>query len=104
MESYSVRNLLVPFSCSLPDYGWSLWSDLDQVTFYPNPTVSHKSNQHSPAPEVPQPFSLISSNLQDIQAMQRAEQNPRLVVLSDWGHLTSMQYQQVQVDSRLNVM
>ncbi|KAJ5831983.1 Multicopper oxidase type 2 [Penicillium riverlandense] len=57
-----------------------------------------------PAPDVPQPFSLISSNPQDIQAMQRAEQNPRLVMLSDWDHLTSEQYQQVQVDSRLNVV
>lgn len=104
MESYSVWNLLVPFSCSLPDYGWFIWSDLDKVSFYPSATVSRKSNQYSPAPDVPQPFSLISSNAQDIQAMQRAEQNPQLVMLSDWDRLTSEQYQQVQVDSRLNVV
>ncbi|KAJ5165528.1 Multicopper oxidase type 2 [Penicillium coprophilum] len=30
----------------------------------------------NPGPDVPQPFHLISNNMQDIEAMQKAEKNP----------------------------
>lgn len=36
--------------------------------------------------------------------MEQAEKDPQLVILSDWDHLTSEQYQKVQEDSRLNVL
>ncbi|KAJ5795216.1 Multicopper oxidase type 2 [Penicillium paradoxum] len=57
----------------------------------------------NPGPEVPQPFHLISDNTQDIAAMKNAEKNPQLVILSDWDHLTSDEYQKVMEESRLDV-
>ncbi|CAI7652147.1 unnamed protein product [Penicillium glandicola] len=57
----------------------------------------------NPGPDVPQPFHLISNNTQDIEAMQKAEKNPQLVILSDWDHLTSSEYQKAMEDSRLSV-
>ncbi|KAJ5524546.1 Multicopper oxidase type 2 [Penicillium frequentans] len=57
----------------------------------------------NPAPETPQPFHLISSNPADIEAMQRAEKDPQLIMLSDWDHLTFDQYQKLQVDSHMEV-
>ncbi|KAJ6155450.1 Multicopper oxidase type 2 [Penicillium chermesinum] len=57
----------------------------------------------NPAPETPLPFSLISNDAADIAAMEQAEKNPQLVMLSDWDHLTSEQYQKAQEDSRLNI-
>lgn len=59
---------------------------------------------HSPAPETPQPFHLISNNTADIEAMKQAEQDPQLIMLSDWDHLTFEEYQQIQVASNLNVL
>jgi hypothetical protein len=63
-----------------------------------------KADPHSPGPDVPQPFHLISNNTQDIEAMQRAEKNPQLVILSDWDHLTSSEYQKAMEDSRLGIL
>ncbi|KAJ5104648.1 conidial pigment biosynthesis oxidase Arb2/brown2 [Penicillium alfredii] len=36
--------------------------------------------------------------------MQKAEQNPQLVMLSNWDHLTSAEYQKVQEESRVNIL
>jgi hypothetical protein len=36
--------------------------------------------------------------------MRRAEANPHLVVLSDWDHLTSEEYQQLQVSTGLDIL
>lgn len=36
--------------------------------------------------------------------MQKAEKNPRLVIVSDWDHLTADEYQKAQEDSRLNIV
>ncbi|KAJ9298682.1 hypothetical protein DTO271G3_3649 [Paecilomyces variotii] len=57
----------------------------------------------NPKPGSPQPFGLISNNEDDIRAMRRAEANPRLVVLSDWDHLTSEEYQGLQEYSGLDI-
>ncbi|KAJ5723647.1 Multicopper oxidase type 2 [Penicillium malachiteum] len=57
----------------------------------------------NPAPETPQPFHLISSNPADIEAMQKAEQDPQLIILSDWDHLTFEEYEKIQKDSHLDV-
>jgi FtsP/CotA-like multicopper oxidase with cupredoxin domain len=35
------------------------------------------------------PFSMISNNSADVAAMMKAEENPNLVVISDWTHETS---------------
>lgn len=62
------------------------------------------ANQNSPKPGSPQPFELISKNEDDLRAMRRAEANPRLVVLSDWDHLTSEEYQGLQEYSGLDIL
>ncbi|KAJ6070802.1 Multicopper oxidase type 2, partial [Penicillium canescens] len=54
-------------------------------------------------PDVQQSFRLSSSNEHDIEAIKEAEKNPQLVTVSDWGHLTSGQYQKAMEDSRLGV-
>lgn len=63
-----------------------------------------ETNNFSPAPETPQPFHLISNEAADIEAMQRAEKNPQLIMLSDWDHLTAEEYQKVQKDTRVNIL
>ncbi|KAJ5191558.1 Multicopper oxidase type 2 [Penicillium cinerascens] len=57
----------------------------------------------NPGPETLDPFHLISTNPTDIAAMQKAEKNPHLVMLSDWDHLTAAEYQKVQEDSGINI-
>ncbi|EPS34528.1 hypothetical protein PDE_09492 [Penicillium oxalicum 114-2] len=57
----------------------------------------------NPSPDTPDPFHLISDNAEDIEAMRKAEKNPHLIILSDWDKLTASEYQQAQVDSRLNI-
>jgi hypothetical protein len=64
---------------------------------------TRNANTYSPGPDVPQPFHLISDNAQDIEAMRNAEKNPHLVILSDWDHLTSSEYQKAMEDSRLGL-
>ncbi|KAJ5108642.1 Multicopper oxidase type 2 [Penicillium angulare] len=56
-----------------------------------------------PAPETPQPFHLISNNTADIAAMQKAELDPKLIILSDWDHLTFEEYQKIQEESGYSV-
>jgi hypothetical protein len=47
---------------------------------------------------------MISQNAKDLEAMQRAEHDPRLVVLSDWEHLTSEEYFNLQIESGLDLL
>ncbi|KAL2003357.1 hypothetical protein VTN02DRAFT_4177 [Thermoascus thermophilus] len=56
-----------------------------------------------PKPGTPTPFGLISQDEADIKAMLRAEENPRLVMLSDWEKLTSEQYWAYQEYSGLDL-
>ncbi|KAJ6034386.1 hypothetical protein N7499_001592 [Penicillium canescens] len=60
-------------------------------------------NTACPGPDVQQPFRLISSNENDIEAIKEAEKNPQLVTVSDWGHLISGQYRKAMEDNRLGV-
>jgi hypothetical protein len=76
---------------------------LDQVRSL-NLWYSFYANLYSPAPDVLDPFHLISNNHDDIQAMRKAEKDPQLVMLSDWDHLTAAEYQQVQQDTRVNIL
>jgi hypothetical protein len=66
--------------------------------------ASNETNNPSPAPGTPDPFHLISTNPVDIAAMQKAENNPHLIMLSDWDHLTAAEYQQVQENSGLEIL
>ncbi|KAF5867134.1 hypothetical protein ETB97_004054 [Aspergillus alliaceus] len=53
----------------------------------------------NPAPDTPQPFHLISDDPRDIECMRKAESDPKLVVLSDWSHYTSEEYQKIMEES-----
>ncbi|KAB8252282.1 conidial pigment biosynthesis oxidase Arb2/brown2 [Aspergillus flavus] len=57
----------------------------------------------NPAPEIPQPFHLISDDEKDIEAMQKAESDPKLVILSDWSHYTSEEYQKIMEESGVDL-
>lgn len=104
MEGYSIWKLLVPRPCSFRNGGRSLWANLDQVSPPLSNNGLYDANRFSPGPETLDPFHLISTNPTDIVAMQKAEKNPHLVMLSDWDHLTAAEYQKVQVDSGINIL
>ena len=36
--------------------------------------------------------------------MKQAEQNPQLIMLSDWDHLSAAEYQKAQEDTRLDIL
>jgi hypothetical protein len=57
-----------------------------------------------PRKNAPNPFHMISQDVDDLASMQRAEQDPRLVVLSDWEHLTSEEYFNLQNESGLDLL
>lgn len=57
-----------------------------------------------PSPDRENPFSRISSNPEDLKAMKEAEQNPILVVLSDWDHLTGIDYMQAIEDTGYDIL
>ncbi|KAJ5913138.1 Multicopper oxidase type 2 [Penicillium tannophilum] len=106
----TVHNHL-PFNTSVHFHGIEQfntpWSDgvpgLTQKPIQPGRNWTYRWKATHPAPETPQPFHLISSNPADIEAMQRAEKDPQLIMLSDWDHLTFDQYQKLQVDSHMEV-
>ena len=45
---------------------------------------------------------MISSDPADINAMQQAEKNPALLLVSDWDHLTSWEYMDLQEKTHLS--
>ncbi|KAF7596585.1 hypothetical protein BBP40_000985 [Aspergillus hancockii] len=57
----------------------------------------------NPAPDVPQPFHLISDDPDDIERMRKAEEDPNLVILSDWSHYTSEEYQTIMEESGVDL-
>ncbi|KAI2785676.1 Laccase abr2 [Penicillium oxalicum] len=56
-----------------------------------------------PAANRESPFSMISSDPAEIEAMKTAASNPQLVVLSDWDHLTSDAYMQAMRESGYDI-
>ena len=57
-----------------------------------------------PAANRESPFSMISSDPAEIEAMKTAASNPQLVVLSDWDHLTSDAYMQAMRESGYDIL
>ncbi|KAJ5949286.1 hypothetical protein N7454_000870 [Penicillium verhagenii] len=49
------------------------------------------------------PFSMISDDPTDIKAMEIARDNPQIVILSDWDHLTSDAYMQAEMESGYDI-
>ncbi|KAJ5777581.1 hypothetical protein N7520_000827 [Penicillium odoratum] len=56
-----------------------------------------------PSPDRDSPFSLISNDPADIEAMERARNDPQIVTLSDWDHLTSDAYMQAERESGYDI-
>ncbi|SLM39593.1 Multicopper oxidase, type 3 [Lasallia pustulata] len=55
-----------------------------------------------PKSGTPNPFHLISSHDDDIKAMQKAEKNPALMLVTDWDYLTSWEYMDLQAKTNLS--
>ena len=81
----------VPWTRERPGAGWPIRSNLDQVCpdFYQKNPVDRLAR---PRLEETSPFSLISSDTADVAAMQAAGETARILLLSDWTHLTSDEY------------
>ena len=60
--------------------------------------------QCSPPPGTQTPLSEIANSTKDLAAMQRADSDPTLVMLSDWDHLTSEEYQAAERASNLDLL
>ena len=55
-----------------------------------------------PTSDEPTPFGSISNNSSDIQLMQRAEYNPKLVLISDWNHFTSQEFLKIEKEANID--
>jgi hypothetical protein len=64
----------------------------------------HLANNKRPKENVPKPWKLISENAHDIEAMEKASQNPRILTVSDWSNFKSWEYMQAQDDSDLSIL
>jgi hypothetical protein len=47
---------------------------------------------------------LISSDPEDIAAMRKASRDPKMLLISDWTHVTSEEYMQIQKDSNVGTL
>ncbi|MCJ1390149.1 hypothetical protein MMC18_003007 [Xylographa bjoerkii] len=56
-----------------------------------------------PSPSEPSPFGLIMNNSNSIAAMERAEADPRVVMISDWDKYTSAEYTSAEQASNLDL-
>lgn len=77
-------------------------SGLFKVLGYAVPAFADYLNRPSPNRE--NPFSMISNDPDDLQAMKCAERNTVPVVLSDWDHLTSDEYMQAMHDTGYDIL
>lgn len=57
-----------------------------------------------PADQSDSPFSMISDDPGDIEAMRLAEKNANLVILSDWDHLTSDEYMRAMMETGYDIL
>jgi hypothetical protein len=57
-----------------------------------------------PSPNRDSPFSMISNDPADIQAMKQAERYGKLVMLSDWDHLTGKEYMKALEESGYDIL
>ncbi|GFF43525.1 laccase-1 [Aspergillus udagawae] len=56
-----------------------------------------------PSPNRDSPFSMISNDPADIQAMKQAERYGNLVTLSDWDHLTGKEYMKAMEETGYDI-
>jgi hypothetical protein len=56
-----------------------------------------------PKPGEPKPFSLITSDKDAVAAMEKAEQDPQVAIVSDWTKFTAEQWFEVEQASNLDI-
>ncbi|KAF3403687.1 Laccase abr2 [Penicillium rolfsii] len=56
-----------------------------------------------PSQDTPGPWSLISKDKSDIQAMEKASSNPKQVLVSDWTHFKSWNYMEAEEASKFTI-
>ncbi|GIJ86456.1 hypothetical protein Asppvi_005345 [Aspergillus pseudoviridinutans] len=54
-------------------------------------------------PGTPGPWAMISEDPVEIQAMERAANDPRIIMLSDWDYYNSSQYKEADANSHLQI-
>ena len=57
-----------------------------------------------PKSNAPTPFGLISNDSKEVEKMEKAARNPEILVVSDWSNITSDDYFQGMVDSKLDIL
>ncbi len=55
-------------------------------------------------PGAQKPWSLISASDSDIQAMDKAADDPEIVIISDWDRYNTAEYMDAQVKSGLQIL
>lgn len=55
-------------------------------------------------PNTPGPWSLISEDPVEIEAMERAVNSPRIMLLSDWDYYNSSEYKAAEINSHLQIL
>ncbi|KAL4803270.1 laccase-1 [Aspergillus unguis] len=53
--------------------------------------------------DAPRPYTAITEDPDELQQIQAAENNPELILVTDWTYLTSEEYHKVTVESGYNV-
>ncbi|KAL4884004.1 laccase-1 [Aspergillus karnatakaensis] len=53
-------------------------------------------------PDAPRPYSTITEDEEEHKQMQEAENDPHLILVTDWTYLTAEEYHRVAVDSGFN--
>lgn len=61
-------------------------------------------NSCRPKPTAPAPWSLISNNEEDIEAMKTAAHDPSLMLVSDWTSFKSWEYLAAMEESKLSIL
>ncbi|KAL4927515.1 multicopper oxidase [Aspergillus undulatus] len=54
-------------------------------------------------PDAPRPYSIITEDQEELAQIQAAEDDPKLVLVTDWTYLTSEEYHNVEIESGYNI-
>ncbi|KAI9375833.1 laccase-1 [Aspergillus egyptiacus] len=54
-------------------------------------------------PDAPRPYAAITEDETEQEQMRRAEDDPNLILVTDWTYLTAEEYHKVAVESRFNI-
>ncbi|KAL2844715.1 laccase-1 [Aspergillus pseudodeflectus] len=54
-------------------------------------------------PYAPRPYSVITEDRKELTQLKAAEDNPNLILVTDWTYLTSAEYHKVEIETGLNI-